>query len=454
MKEMTKGNPIKIIFMFSLPILFGNIFQQFYVMADTIMVGRILGVDALAAMGATSALFGLVLFMAIGLVMGFSIKIAQFFGAQDHHSMRLAVVNTFVLTILCGIFFTIVSTVFASPMLELLNTPADIIGMSYDYLIIMFAGTLITMLYNFGACVLRAIGDSKTPLYFLILSSIVNIILDYLFIAEFQMGIAGAAIATLIAQGLSVVLCLMYMVKKYPFLLPHKEDFHCDWKMIGDQFALGISMGLMNSVVSVGSVVLQSAVNSLGATYIAAQTAARKISELFMQPIGSIGMATTTFASQNFGAKKFSRIKEGVKKSIMLGAGMSLFVILISFTCIDFLMSFFVDPSEVEVVGIAAYYMRVNSLFYVALVMVMIYRNVLQGFGKKVVPIVTSVIEMLVKIIATFTFTPILGYTGIVIAEPVAWVLMAIILFVGYHSYVKTLKDAEEETATVIQDAV
>lgn len=445
MKDMTKGNPLKIIFMFSLPILFGSIFQQFYNMVDVIMVGRILGVDALAAMGATGALFGLLLSLAIGLVMGFSIKVAQYFGAEDFVSMRKAIANMLSLSIVCGILITILACVLAYPLLELLQTPDNIIDQSFSYLIIMFGGTLITILYNFGACVLRAIGDSKTPLYFLIISSILNIGLDYICIATLHMGIAGAAVATLLAQSVSVILCILYLFKRYEFLIPQRHDFTFGGSMMFDQFSLGLSMALMNSIVSIGSVVLQSAVNALGSTYIAAHTAARKISEMFMQPISSIGMATTTFASQNYGAKCYKRIHEGVRKSVLLGAIMSLMVVVISFTCIDFLISFFVDAKEIEVVEIAGLYMRINSIFYVALVMVLIYRNVLQGLGKKVVPIVTSIVEMGVKIIATFAFTPSLGYIGIAIAEPTAWVLMAIILYWGYHSYSKTLLQLHEE---------
>lgn len=440
MKDMTKGNPLKIIFFFSLPILFGSIFQQFYNMVDTIMVGRILGVDALAAMGSTGPLFGLVLSLTIGLVMGFSIKVAQCFGAEDHASMRKAIWNMFFLSMICGVLITIISCVSSRWMLESLQTPENIIDMANQYLLIMFGGALITILYNLGACVMRAVGDSKTPLYFLIISSIINIALDYVFIAVLQVGIAGAAIATLIAQAFSVLLCVVYFMKRYRFLIPTKADLGWDGVMVKDQFGLGVSMALMNSIVSIGSVVLQSAVNNLGSTVIAGHTAARKISEMFMQPVSSLGMAATTFASQNYGAKLYARIREGVNKSVLLGGIISLIVALLSWTCIDVLIGFFVDASEVEVVDVASYYMRINSLFYIALVMVLTYRNVLQGFGKKAMPIFTSILEMVVKVVATYALTPWLAYTGIAIAEPIAWVLMAVCLYFAYHSYSKTLE--------------
>lgn len=439
MNDMTKGNPLKIIFFFSLPILFGSVFQQFYNMVDTIMVGRILGVQALAAMGSTGPLFGLILSLTIGLVMGFSIKVAQCFGAGDYASMRRAILNMTVLSIVCGIVILIISCVTSRWILELLDTPIHLVDMANEYLLILFGGIFVTIAYNLGACIMRAVGDSKTPLYFLIISSLINIALDYLFIAVIPMGIAGAAIATLIAQGISVVLCVLYFMKKYRFLIPTKEDCKMDKEMVKDQFGLGISMALMSSIVSVGSVVLQSAVNKLGASVIAGHTAARKISEMFMQPVSSIGMAATTFASQNFGAKQYARIREGVNKSVLLGGAISLVVALISWTCIDILIGFFVDTKEVEVVQVASFYLRINSLFYVALVMVLTYRNVLQGFGKKAMPIFTSILEMLVKVGATYFLTPLLGYTGIAISEPIAWVLMAICLYFAYHQYSKSL---------------
>lgn len=435
MKDMTEGNPLKIIFLFSLPILFGNIFQQFYNMADTIMVGRILGVDALAAMGATAPLFGLATSLSIGLVMGFSILVAQHFGAQREQQIREAIANMLVLSFICGVIITICFVLLAEPLLQLLGTPVQIIGMAQSYLMILFGGTLISVFYNFAACALRAVGDSKTPLYFLMFSSVINVGLDYLFIAEFQLGISGAAFATLIAQALSVLLCFFYIRHSYQFLIPKKSDFVFDEVMIKEQFGMGISMALMNSIVSIGSVVLQSAVNSLGSMVIAGHTASRKISEVFMQPISSFGMAATTFASQNFGAKQFARIHEGVKKTILMGGLFSLLVLVVSWTCIEPIIALFVEDTQVEVIAIAAFYLKINSIFYIALVLVITYRNVLQGFGQKKIPILTSILEMIVKLAATFTLVPVLDYTGVVIAEPIAWICMAVCLYTGYRNY-------------------
>lgn len=450
MKDMTSGKPLKIIFLFSMPILFGSIFQQFYNMVDIIMVGKILGLNALAAMGATSAILGLVLMLAIGMITGYSIPIARYYGADDHERMKKAVANTITFSIITGILLTILSLLLSYPILSILDTPADIIDMSNGYLYVMFGGTIITVLYNVGACILRAVGDSKTPLYFLIFSSILNIFLDYVFIAMFGFGIDGAAYATLIAQALSVILCFVYLIKKYQFLIPEKKDFKIEKAMALDQLGLGISMGLMNSIVSVGSVILQSAVNGLGATTLAAHTAARKISEMLMQPMGSIGMATTTFASQNFGAKKYHRIHEGVKQSILLSSIWSLLVVLLSFTVITFFIKFFVDAAETEVIATAAYYMRINSICYFVLGALFVYRNVLQGLGKKVVPILSSFVELVVKVATTFALTPLFGYTGIVLSEPLSWILMTILLYFGYRHYIKNLPSIDLEPEEVV----
>lgn len=433
MKDLTTGSPIKLIFMFALPVLLGNVFQQFYNLVDTMMVGKLIGIDALAAMGATASLSGLVLGLSMGITVGFSILIAQYYGAKDTENMKKAVAGTIYLSMICGIVITIVALLLNRPILEMLSTPDNIIDTSYQYLVIIFAGTLISIFYNIGASVLRALGDSKTPLYFLIIGTVINIILDYVCIASLSLGVAGAAYATLIAQAFSVLLCVLYIKKKYPVLLLEKEDFQFPKGMLANQFAMGVSMGLMNSIVSIGSVILQSAVNSMGSVIIAGHTAARKLSEMFMQPMVSIGIAATTFASQNLGAGHIDRIKEGIRKSVLMSFIWATFTIILSFTGVRYLILIMLDASEVEAIQIAEYYLRINTVFYYSLAALFIYRNVLQGIGKKTVPIVSSIIEMLVKIAATFLLVPSLGYLGIAICEPIAWILMTVVLMFFFY---------------------
>lgn len=350
--RMMEGSPLKLILMFAMPVLLGNVFQQFYNMADTMMVGRILGVDALAAMGATASVSGLVLGLNIGLAQGFAIPIAQYVGAGEMDKVRKAVAGTLMLGLIFVIGITVIALVTGIPVLKLLGTPEEIMGMSIEYIFIIYGGLIITMMYNMAASILRSYGDSRTPLYFLILASLTNIVLDYVFLKTLHMGVGGAAIATLISQGLSVVLCVLYIKEKTRFLIPEKEDFQWDREMLKAQLSLGVSMGLMNSIVSIGSVILQSAVNKLGAVIIAGHTASRKVIEMFMQPLISIGVTATTYVSQNLGANKLERIRKGLHCCTAISFVWSTFCILISFWGIDFILALVVDAKEVQVLSL------------------------------------------------------------------------------------------------------
>lgn len=447
MKDMTKGSPFKLILMFAIPVLLGNVFQQFYNMADTMMVGQILGVKSLAAMGASASLSSLVIGLTSGFAMGVSILIAQYYGAKNEQGMKMAVAGCIKLCAITAVIITLLALLVKRPVLELLQTPASIIDMSDAYLTIIIFGILVTMAYNGMASMLRSIGDSKTPLYFLIVASITNVILDYVFIAIFHMGIEGAGYATVLAQILSVVLCFFYMKRKYPLFILHRGEFKVERDILYRQLSMGISMGLMNSIVSIGSVVLQSAVNGLGEVTIAAHTAARKVVEMFMQPLVSIAIADTTFVSQNLGARNYQRIRQGLKKSVLLSTIWVAIVILVSYTCIDVLLGLLVSAKQVKVISIATYYCRITSVFYLILAVLFIYRNSLQGMGNGKIPIVSSCIEMAVKIAATFLLIPYTGYTGVCLAEPIAWTLMAPMLV--WFLY-KDIKRAEYNHAEVI----
>lgn len=440
MKNMTKGNVTKLILAFTFPVLLGNLFQQFYTMADTMMVGQILGVQALAAMGATASLSNLVIGLTTGISMGAAIMIAQYYGAKHEQGMKKATAGCILVCAISAVVIFVVTLLTKTPVLQLLQTPKQILSMADGYLTILFAGVFITMAYNTMASMLRSIGDSKTPLYFLIVASIVNVGLDYVFIKYFGWGMNGAAYATVIAQVLSVILCYFYIRKKYPIFLLKREDFHVEKEILLKQTSMGISMGLMNSIVSIGSVILQSAVNRLGEVTIAAHTAARKVVEMFMQPLSSIAIADTTFVSQNLGAKQYARIREGVRKSVWISFVWVLIVVVLSFTCIDFFIGFLISTEQVEVISLAAMYSRISSVFYFVLAILFIYRNSLQGLGNGKGPILSSCIEMVVKIVATFALIPFTGYLGVCFAEPIAWTLMG--PFLAYYFY-KELKQRE-----------
>lgn len=440
MKSMTQGNVIKLIMGFAIPVLLGNIFQQFYTMADTMMVGQFLGVTSLAAIGATASLSGLVIGLTTGISMGVSILIAQYYGAQDEEKMHMAIAGCIKLCAFSVVLIVVVMMLLKTPILHLLQTPDKIMSMADSYLTIIILGLFVTMAYNMLASMLRSIGDSKTPLYFLIVASITNIILDYIFIVYFHMGIDGAGYATVISQALSVVLCFLYIKKKYPMFILKKDQYHVESFILKRQLTMGISMGLMNSIVSIGSVVLQSAVNSLGEITIAAHTAARKIVEMLMQPLISIAIADTTFVSQNLGAKAYKRIREGVNKSVAISFVWVLFVIVISFFGVEYLIQLLVSAKQVKVIELAAYYTRISSVFYFVLAILFIYRNSLQGLGNGRIPIVSSCMEMVVKVIATFVLIPFSGYTGVCLAEPIAWSLMG--PFLCYFFY-RNLREKE-----------
>lgn len=441
MKDMTHGNVTKLIMYFAVPVLLGNIFQQFYTMADTMMVGQILGVNALAAVGASTSLSNLVIGLCTGVAMGVSILIAQYYGAKDEKGMKKATAGCILLCTVSVIVIFIVAMLFKNLLLTLLQTPSSIYDDANEYLTIIIFGLFVTMAYNMMANMMRSIGDSRTPLYFLIIASILNILLDYIFIAHIHLGVAGAGYATVIAQLVSVILCYCYMKKKYSIFIVQKEDFQIEKEILYKQLSMGISMGLMNSIVSLGSVILQSAVNSLGEITIAAHTAARKVVEMFMQPLISIAITDTTFVSQNLGAKQFKRIREGIKSSVRITFIWVCIVIFLSFTCIDFFIGFLVNAKQLQVIELAAYYTRISSVFYFILAILFIYRNGLQGLGNGRGPIVSSCIEMAVKIFATFLLIPFTGYLGICLAEPIAWSIMGPVLMFFFY---KDLKRKEQ----------
>lgn len=312
--DMTKGNPVKLILLFSIPLLIGNIFQQFYNMVDTIIVGRFVGVDALAAVGSTGSMVFLVNGFATGLTSGFAVLVSQKFGAKDEKGLRKAVASAVILTVISVIVVTLVSLIGAKPLLNLMNTPENIMADAHTYIKIIYGGVVATVAYNLIASILRALGDSKTPLYFLIVASILNVILDLVFIINFKMGVAGAAYATIISQGVSAILCLVYTYKKFIILRLKKEDFNVKRKYYHKHLKIGIPMALQFSITAIGIMTVQGALNVFGSIVIASYTAASKALQLVMQPAITFGVTMATYCGQNLGAKEYSRIKEGVKE--------------------------------------------------------------------------------------------------------------------------------------------
>ncbi len=434
MKDLTKGNTLKVIINFMIPLFVGNVFQLFYSLVDTRIVGSTLGTEALAAVGATTTLNTLIVGFLIGLTNGFSVITAQQFGAGNMERVRKSVARSFGLGIIIAVVLTVVSVLGLPRILEWLNMPAEHYDKGYEYISVILLGMGASMLYNVCASVLRAIGDTVTPLLFLIFSTILNIILDYVFILGLKANVAGAAYATVISQFVAFVLCFAYMWKKYEFLRFGIADFKAEPGMVKRLLASGMSMGFMQSLVSLGTVSLQSAINTFGTNTIVAHTAARKVTELFMLPFSVLGMTMTTFCGQNLGAGNVARIKDGIKKAVLLAWGWCILVILMSYTIAPVLIKLVTATGEREVIDTAALYLKVDTLLYFVTAVIAIYRNSLQGIGDCVVPIVSSSIELVGKILAVIFLVPALGYWGIILTEPIVWVLMVIPLVVRLHT--------------------
>ncbi|MGN0641697.1 MAG: MATE family efflux transporter [Huintestinicola sp.] len=432
MRELTSGNPAKIILTFTVPIIIGSLFQQLYSMIDTVIVGRTIGVGAIAALGSTSYISNLIIGFMTGLTNGFAIVIAKHFGAGDKVKMRRAVAGTVLLGFFVSAVFTVLSLVFLKPFLRILNTPEDIFDTAYSYIRIILLFMTAAMLYNMAAGVLRAVGDSITPLIFLILSSFVNVGLDLLFIVKFRMGVEGAACATVISQASSFILCFILILKKFPYLLPGKEEMRVTLGELWELLSMGLSLALMFSIVEIGSLILQRAINNFGTETIAAHTAARKISGILMLPYSALGSACATYCSQNLGARKPERIGAGIKSSILMGWVWSLIAVLVGYAFSTPIVKFIAGTDSGYIVETASRYMRVNTPFYFVLAVLIVMRSSLQGLGRKTVPVASSVIEMIGKAVVAFLAAPAVGYFGVMISEPAVWIFMTVLLVLGY----------------------
>ena len=444
--DLVKGKILRSLIIFAIPLFISNLFQQLYNAVDIIIVGNYLGDTSLAAIGACAAVYELLVGFALGTGNGLSIVTARNYGAKDEDLIKKSVAGSLVIGIGITLIIMIISSLFLYPLLELLNTPANIIEESYSYIstVTMFVGVMF--LYNFCAGALRAVGNSMMPLVFLIVSSIINIVLDIVFIANFGMGIRGAAVATVISQGVSGVLCIIYIYKKCKILIPKKEHFKFDKELYKELLGQGLSMGVMLMIVSAGTVVLQTAINGLGYLIIAGHTAARKLNTFAMIPITSLSMSLATFVSQNKGANKGSRIREAVRYSNIIAIvwGVIVTVILIFFAPV--LMRALSGSSEPTVIDNGVRYLLINSPFYAVLGILLNLRNSLQGIGEKLLPLVSSIIEFIGKIVFVIVLIPTLGYFGVIISEPVIWCLMCIQLAYSFYRnpYIKKCKEKKD----------
>ena len=422
-KDMTNGSPAKLILGFAVPMLMGLLFQQFYSMVDTIIVGKFLGVDALASVGSTSAINFMINGFVIGVCTGFSIPVAQRFGAQDYKDMRRFVANAGWIASCFAVVMTVIVCLMTRQILVWMQTPDNIIDGAYSYIFFVFAGIPATYLYNTLAGIIRALGDSKTPVYFLILSSLLNIALDLLFIVQIGTGTAGAAYATVISQAVSGILCLIYMKKKFEILHMHHEETRISGRHIYILCKMGVPMGLQYSITAIGSVVIQTAINSLGSIAVASVTAGQKIGMFFCCPFDALGGTMATYAGQNAGAGKVDRIRQGVRSATLIGGIYSIAACIVLTVFGGVIPLLFVDVSETVVIHQAHQFLTFNSLFYIPLTIVNVWRFTIQGMGYSLLAILAGVCEMIARAMVGFLLVPIFGYIIICFASPLAWLL-------------------------------
>lgn len=434
-KDLTQGSPTKLILFFSIPILIGNIFQQLYSMVDTIIVGQCINTQALAAVGTTGPMSFLIIGFVTGLTGGFAVMIAQRFGAKDEKGVKNSAATILILCIITTIIMTFIAVLTTYPLLRLIHTPDDIIKQAYDYIVVIYWGIGTTVLYNILACILRALGDSKTPLYFLIISSFLNIGLDFLFILGFSMEVAGAAWATVISQGTSGILCLIYTLKKYPILHLKRKDFRWNKQFAWKHMAIGLPMAFQFSITAIGVIILQGALNLFGTEKIAAYTAASKVEQLVTQPAGTFGVTMANYAGQNLGAARLDRIKEGVKKCTLISLCFSVAAALVLIFAGRELAGLFIPKGTEQTAAVldaAQTYFNICCLFFPFLFLIFVYRNVLQGVGKSFMPLMAGIFELVSRVIVSFTLPKKIGYRGICLASPVAWTAAVIPLMIAY----------------------
>lgn len=429
-KTLTEGTPWKQILLFSIPIFWGNVFQLLYSLVDTKIVGSTLGTEALAAVGSVSTLHTLMTGFLNGLTLGFSLITAMCFGAKNRKRLKKTFAAAISLGVLTTLALVLMLMIFLHPVLNLLHVPQAQFEMAYAYISVLIVGLFATLFYNLCANTLRAIGDALTPLIFLIVATVSNIGLDYLFILGFQMGVQGAAYATVLAQLLSVVLCLIRIFRKFPILHIQKEDFRFDRELMAEMYKSGLSMGLMSCLVGIGTILLQSAINTLGTTVIVAHTAARKVFELVSLPNSVLGSAMATYCGQNYGARRFDRIRQGIRASLIIAAVWAVVVFLICHTIEGKLIQFVASTTNPDVIYWGSTYLKVDMSFIVICGVIVILRNSMQGFGDRVIPVFSSCIELAGKIIFAFVFAPMFAYWGIIWAEPMVWIVMVIPLIV------------------------
>ncbi len=449
--DMTKGSPFKLIIKFIIPLIIGNIFQQLYSMVDTIIVGRFVGVDALAAVGATGSICFLVLGFTQGLTTGFTVLTAQRYGASDLDGMRKSIANAAMLAVGVTAVMTTLSIGCMDMLLTIMNTPENIFAMAKEYVVIICAGICCSVLYNLLASILRAIGNSVVPLVLLVISSVINIVLDYVLIVYAHMGVGGAAVATIVSQGVSGILCLFYIMKKVPLLHVPKHHWRPDGQCMKNQLVIGIPMALQFSITAIGTILVQSALNLLGSVAVASYSVSCKVEQLVTQPFLAMGATMATYSAQNRGINDLSRIRRGVRIANVMSAVYAVVIYGVVCMILPYAIRLFITEDIETVYGYAQIYIGLCGLFFIPLGMIFIYRNTMQGSGYAFLPMMGGVVELVIRSVVAFAAARMLSYTGVCIANAGAWLGAGIFLWICYHFVMKKMI-RDKEAYEVLKD--
>lgn len=442
--DMTKGRPISLMLRFAIPMMIGSIFQSLYSMVDTIVVGQFVGSEALAAIGAASSTVALLMMVTNGVTSAISIVLSQFFGAGNEKGVKAGVAAAAHMTLVLGVVMGIISFVLAGPLMRLLNTPENIIADSTIYIQLVCGLCMAQMAYNSTAGILRAVGDSKTPLYFLILCSVLNIILDLIAVIVLKMGVAGVAIATVLSQAISAVLCIIYMLKKFPALRPEKKDLLPNWPVLGRLMSLGGQMALQSTLLSVGMMVITRVINGFGSDVVAAFTVGSNVMNLATMVFSNFSFGFSVYVGQNYGARKSDRIRLGVKEIALLVGGLTVGTLILSQIFARALVGLYVKADDVAVFEAALKFVRVQSCFYPFLGWLWLFNSTLKGMGEIMFTTISSIIELTCKIGLSLLLPLFLGYTGIWLSAPIGWIL-GLIPGVAYYLSGKWVKKMEDK---------
>ena len=430
--DLTAGKPLRKIILFTIPIFIGNVFQQLYSMVDAIIVGQTINNDALAGVGATGAISFLIIGFVQGLAAGFAVKTSQLFGAKDEEGVRRSIASSILLGAVLTVVLTAVSVVTTMPLLKLMQTPDDIIGYSYDYIVTIYWGLIATVFYNLGSSVLRAIGDSRTPLVFLIVAAVLNVGLDFLFIVAFKMGVAGAGWATVLSQGVSAIGCFAFLFARFKRFRIRGKHFANPLMFYWQHMAIGLPMALQFSITPIGMMVQQTALNKLGSVAVTAYTAASKIDNLATQSLYALGSTVATYCGQNYGAGQFSNIRKGVRYSMAIGVVCALVGLAFVTLGAEPMTKLFSSDVTDEIMDMSKQYLLWQGGFYIFLAIIFVYRDALQGIGRSALTMIGGMLEVAGRVVASLVFAKHFGFAGICASNPTAWVFVDIFLVIAY----------------------